>query len=506
MEVNLVCECCKNIFVVPYKQRKRKYCSRECYFKFAVDNKIIGKKKDPEVREDRTCVECGEIFNERKKYDRKLCSNECRNVWNLREENKLDRINKGKETMVKIYGVDSIFKDENFKKNLTDNFLKKYGTTHPMHVPEFVTKLKNTVRGKHLINLLPKLKENELELLDEYTANKNFNTSKSYNFKCNVCDNIFTSTLMGSGKIPICRKCNPLFKNSKIEQLIKDFLNEKNIKHLDNDRKILDGKEIDIFLPDYNIGLEVNGNYYHSEINGEKTKYYHIDKTNLSESKNIKLIHICEDEILLKTDIVLSKISSLLNLNKTIYGRKCVIKEISKKESTLFLNENHLQGNSIDKYRYGLYYNDEIVSILTFGKKRKSLGNKSKNENEYELVRFCNKKYTNVIGGFSKLLKYFIKNHLPTKIETFADIRWSGVNPKSTVYYNNGFNFIRQTPPNYWYVQMGKYMNRYHRFTFRKDVLIKEGYDKKMTEWEIMKLKEYDRIWDCGSLKFEMNI
>ena len=62
------------------------------------------------------------------------------------------------------------------------------------------------------------------------------------------------------------------------------------------------------------------------------------------------------------------------------------------------------------------------------------------------------------------------------------------------------------TPPNYWYVKIYEWLNRFHRFNFRKDVLVKEGYSADMTEWDIMKIKGYDRIWDCGSMKFELNI
>ena len=127
----------------------------------------------------------------------------------------------------------------------------------------------------------------------------------------------------------------------------------------------------------------------------------------------------------MKRDITLSRLSSLFNLNKKIFARKCVIKKVSKTISKQFLNDNHIQGNSIDKLRYGLYYNDELVSLMTFGSKRKVLGNKNKSFNEYELVRFCNKLNFNVTGGFSKLLNNFIGEVKPSKIITYADIRWS---------------------------------------------------------------------------------
>jgi len=506
MEVELECINCHKQFKTEYKHRDKKFCGRTCYFEHAKKNKTIGKKKDPDVREKRICLQCGGEFEERKKHKKKLCSDECRNLWSLDPVNKNSRIEKSKDSLNKKYGADTIFKLEEFKKTNKLNFKKKYGVTSPMYVTEFVDKLKNTIRIKHLKILIPKLQSHNLELIDDYKQNKNGNTSQSYNFKCYKCDTIFNSTLLGSGKIPICRKCHPITKNSKLEQIIKDHLNDLNIRHINGDRKILNGKEIDIYLPDYNLGFEINGNYFHSELNGDKLKSYHISKSKECFDKNITLIQIFEDEILLKKDIVLSKINSKIQQSSKIFARKCVIKEIEKKQSSEFLNSNHLQGDSIDKVRLGLYYNNELVSVMTFGKKRSSLGNRKNIVNEYELIRFSNKINLTVVGGFSKLLKNFIKKYNPSKIETFADIRWSGLDYQNTVYFKNNFNFVKQTPPNYWYLNTERFLNRYHRFTFRKDVLVKEGYDKNLTEWEIMKIKGYDRIWDCGSLKFVMEL
>lgn len=506
MKIELECLSCNKSFITEFKYRDKKFCNKNCYFDYARKNKLLGKIKDPSVREIRTCIQCGKEFEERKKHRKKICSDECRIIWNTNPKNIEYRINKTKETILGNYGVDSFFKTKGFKDSYKNNFVKKYGVPTPMLVPEFVDKIKTTIRNNHLLKIIPKLKENDLELLDEYITNKSGNTSQPYTFKCLKCDNIFSSTILGSGKIPICRKCYPIIKNSKLEQIIKDYLNSIKVKHIDGDRKILNGKEIDIYLPDYNIGIEINGNYFHSEISGEKTKNYHIDKTKLCNEKGINLIQFYEDEILLKKDIVLSKLKSKLQLNEKVFARKCEIKEISKKETSLFLTNNHLQGDSIDKIRFGLYYDNELISVMTFGKKRKSLGNSNSNISEYELVRFCNKINLTVIGGFSKLLKNFIKKYNPSKIETFADIRWSGLDKTKTVYYKNGFNFVKQTPPNYWYVNTEKYLNRSHRFSFRKDVLVKEGFNKEFTEWEIMRLKGYDRIWDCGSLKFELNL
>lgn len=503
MNITLNCKNCKNEFITEFKHKDKKFCNRKCYFEFAKKNKLLGKEKDENVREKRTCVECGSVFIERKKYERKICSASCRKKWN--EKNKVTRINKAKESLSKKYGVDSLFKKKEYQDVLKHGLLKKYGVNNPMEKKDFVDKLKNTIRLNHIPKLIEKLKLHNIELVEDYINNKNGSTSRTYTFKCNICDNIFTSTLLGSGKIPICRKCYPITKNSAIESIIRDFLNENNIKHIDSDRKILNGKEIDFYLPEFKIGLEINGNYYHSEIHGEKEKNYHINKTIDSNNKNIRLIHIFEDEILNKREITLSRLKNILGLTENkIFARKCELRVVDKKTSKIFLEKNHIQGQSIDKIRIGLYYNNELVSIMTFGHKRKVLGNKTSNINDYELIRFCNRINTNVVGAFSKLLKNFILLHQPKSIITYADIRWSGLNPKDTVYEKNGFVYVDNTPPNYWYINSKDFNNRYHRFNFRKDTLIMEGYDKNKSEWEIMQEKNYDRIWDCGSLKFEM--
>ena len=489
-----------------FKHRDKHFCNRTCYFDYARVHKLLGKEKDETVRETRKCVQCNKEFTERIKHKKTLCSDECRLLWNQNPINKQNRLLKSEESLQKKYGVKTFFDTEEFKFNYIKYFNEKYGVDYPMNVPEFVNKQQDTVRDNHLLTLLPKLDENDIELLDDYSVNKSGNTSKSYGFKCKKCDNVFTSTLLGSGKIPICRKCHPIIKNSKLEETIRDFININNIKHIDNDRTILNGKEIDIILPDYNLGIEINGNYFHSENSGDKDKKYHINKSILSNKKNIKLLQIFEDELFLKKEIVFSRLSNFFSLSKKIFARNCIIKEVNKQESKLFIFENHIQGDCIDGFRYGLYENDILVSIMTFGKKRKVLGNNPSTNNEYELMRYCNKLNTIVVGGFSKLLKYFIKTRSPVKIETYADIRWSGVNPENTVYNKNGFSFLHITPPNYWYIDKKNYLHRFHRYNFRKDVLIKEGFSKEKTEWEIMKEKNYDRIWDCGSMKFELKL
>jgi hypothetical protein len=265
--------------------------------------------------------------------------------------------------------------------------------------------------------------------------------------------------------------------------------------------------ELDIYIPEHNFAIEINGNYFHSEIGGDKNKYYHITKSQLCNDKKIKLIHIFEDEWLLKKEIVKSIILKNLNLISTqkIYAKDCVLKEISSEEKISFLNKNHIQGNCIDKYRFGLFYDNELISVMSFIKKT--------NDYEFELIRFANKNNTDVIDSFSKLLNYFIDVEKPKKIISYADIRWFGIENQKTIYFENNFIFLENTKPNYWYFKPGNYLKRHHVDNFTKDILVKECLEKNIslendidTEWDLAKKLSMDRVWDCGSMKFELII
>ena len=293
----------------------------------------------------------------------------------------------------------------------------------------------------------------------------------------------------------------PLIKNnfiSKDQQEIFDYIKSLGVNPIMNHKKSLDGIEIDIFVEDKQIGFEYNGLFWHSEKMG-KDKHYHTNKTKLANKKGIKLVHIFSDEWLNKKDIVKSKIKHLLGFDdKKIYARKCVIKEISSDEKNNFLNKTHIQGTDKSKYFIGAYYNEELVAVMTFSKLRGSLGSKHK-EGSYELVRFAS---NNVVGIAPRLLKYFIKEYNPKNIISYADKRWTLNN--DNLYTKIGFNLVGEIKPNYWYIKGDN--KRYHRYSFRKDILIKKGYDVNKTEKQIMDEIGYLVVWDCGNYKYEIVI
>lgn len=291
-----------------------------------------------------------------------------------------------------------------------------------------------------------------------------------------------------------------LYFRSKGEKEIEEFIKSFGINVEVCNKKVLSGTEIDLYLPEYKIGIEYNGLYWHSEKQG-KNKNYHLDKTKKCLQVGIKLIHIFSDEWLLKKEIIKDRIRNvLLKNNNKIYARKCIITDLSKEEKKNFLEKNHLQGNDKSSIMIGLKQNDQIVSVITFGKLRNSLGNKKKNDDTYELYRFSS---LNVIGAFNKLLKYFIKRYNPKKIITYANRNWSPSNDFCFYGRVGGFTLISITKPNYSYTK--KYDKREHRFNYRKDILVQKGFDANKSESQIMMENGYDRIWDTGNLKYEMN-
>ena len=230
---------------------------------------------------------------------------------------------------------------------------------------------------------------------------------------------------------------------------------------------------------------------YIKKINMYKDKNYHLNKTEHFQKKDIRIIHIWEDDWDLKRDIIKSQIKNWLNITENrIFARKCKIKDINDpKIVRRFLDNNHIQGFVSSKIKLGLYYNNELVSLMTFDnfEGRKRLG-----VNEWNLSRFCNNINTNVIGGSSKLLNYFIKKYIPNRIISYADKDWS----VGEIYEKIGFLKLYESKPDYKYIVDYK---RIHKSRYKKSKLNTE-----LTESKFMRKIGIEKIYDCGKIKFEL--
>lgn len=408
---------------------------------------------------------------------------------NESDEERETRLDKNRKTNLERYGVDWFSKTESFKSLCKEKWLENYGVEHPSQSKEILDKI-----------LFSKYKTLELKF-DDFVCELNFcglvfigdtipmNVREPILVQCNK-GHIFERCINALTYNKICPKCNAI--TSRKEQELKTFLIENGIDIKTNDRKILKPKELDIIINGKNIAIEFDGIYWHSEGQGTHRKF-HLNKTNGCKEKGISLIHVFEDEWDNKSDIVKSVLLSKIGKSPIkIFARKCVVKEVTSKKTNKFLESNHLQGKCRSSIKLGLFYNDELVSCMTFGKRLIT------GKTQLELLRFCNKLNTQVVGGASKLMAHFIRNNEFDELISYADRRWSN----GDMYEKLGFELSHISPPSYWYIEKGK---RIHRSKFMKHKLPKilKSFDPNFTEWENMQMNGFDRIWDCGCLVYK---
>lgn len=351
---------------------------------------------------------------------------------------------KWKKSIMDKYGVDHYFKTDEFKLKAKTYYLEKWGVEHQLDVDEIKEKIKNTC-------------------LRRYGVSTYLNTEHS-------------------------RSSIKKYNRSSYEKEICVWLDSIDVSYFINDRKILKPLSIDIYIPDYKLAIEFNGLYWHSELYKEKN--YHLNKTIGCVENDIQLIHVWEDDWLSRKDVIKSIILNKTNkISNRIYARSCEICVVNNKDTSIFLNENHVQGYTRFSDSFGLYNNDILVSLMCFGWRS------TNGKREYELIRFCNKMNTNVIGSASKIFKYFIKNSDIDEVISYADISMF----TGDLYKTLGFSYIRRSAVNYWWVVKGV---RKHRFNYNKAKLVKEGYDPLMTEVEIMHSIGNYRIFGCGQDKW----
>lgn len=289
-----------------------------------------------------------------------------------------------------------------------------------------------------------------------------------------------------------CPKCGRLISKNEdeIAQFIINIVGENNVER--HNRSILNGKEIDIYIPKLKIGVEYNGLIWHSEKNG-KDRYYHLEKTINCNKNGVRLIQIFEDEYNEHKDIVLSKIKHILKLDNSpkIYGRKTIIKVITKEIAKDFLEKNHIQGYGKSTISLGAYYADKLISVMTFEKIKE----------EWILNRFASDIQYNCIGVGGKLINYFKEHYSPEVIKSFADRRWT--DSENNIYLKLGFSLDKVLRPEYRYINLKKPDKRIHKFNCRKNILHKQySFPMSMTEKEMVEKLNLTKVYDCGLFRY----
>ena len=424
-----------------------------------------------------------------------------RGVDNPRKD--LSVIKKGQITCLERYGFLSPNKCKEVRNKIDKTNLERYGYKNISQSPEVKQKVIESFRKTFYNNLLTtdrlQDKVTPLFTLEEYKGSKSKNGSVKnyiYKWKCNECGSLFEDSVE-NGTVPRCFNCYPkLSGSSKMEKEISSFCKIYYPNLIENSREIIPPLELDIYIPEINLAIEFHGLYWHSEITGNKDKNYHLNKYLECKKQNITLVQIFEDEWMNKQDIVKSMLlNKVKKITKKVFARKCEIIEVSNKEACKFYENNHINGQINSTISLGLINDNKLISLLSFAKPRF-------NKNfDYEITRFCNKLNYSIPGGFSKLLKYFMKKYTPKNIITYADLRYG----EGNVYLNNGFEYSGISNPNYYYIRDGFF--RQTRIQFQKHKLEEKLkiFDSKLTEWQNMQLNGYDRIWDVGNKIYTYN-
>lgn len=351
---------------------------------------------------------------------------------------------------------------------------------------------RSRVRSLNLNEFIAKAKETHGDTYD-YTKTTYSTAKQKVLITCKKHGDFYQeawSHLSGCG----CPQCSSQFskKENEIYQYVKSLLPDVEI--IKNDKKTIWPYELDIYIPNKQIAIEFNGLLWHSE-KFNKNKYYHYTKMQMCERFGIQLIQIFEDEYDMHKDIVLSKLRYILGCQRTqkIYARNCVVKNIKFKEAKQFLQEYHIQGYTSATVYVGCFNKDELIGVMQFKKTGTPF--------YWELNRFATSNKYICIGVASKMLKWFSVEYNPKIIKSFADRRWS--NKHKNVYLSMGFVLDKEIGPDYEYYIPQRGVVRFHKFNFRKKILVKNyNLDWSLTEREMCEKIGAYKIWNCGLLKY----
>ena len=446
-----------------------------------------------------------------------------------------------KNTNLDRYGVENVFQSDSVKDKIHETVLDRYGVDYATQSDAVKNKTKETNLSKYGVPYPSMLEENRERAkqtnLDRYgrlayTQQHIEKIDEWYDFINNPrsfielhfngtprSENIADYFGVHISQIDeYLRKYNAFDcirrSTSLMEEEVTSFIKslDCNIKIINNDRTQIKPMELDIYLPDYKFAIECNPTATHNSSasnpwGGEsKSRNYHSMKTLKCNEKGIFLFHIFGYEWTHRKDIVLSMIRHILKKDtERIYARNCTVKEIDHDSCKIFLDYNHIQGSTNASIRIGLYHNDDLVSVMTFGKMRGTMGTGNSDLKDcFELSRFCNKINTSVVGGASKLFKYFINKYKISRVRSFSDLSHTS----GGIYNILGFKKIHTTAPQYVWVDSDTDC-AYNRVNTQKNKLKKflhdDTIDLSNTEKQIMISHGFIQVFDSGKILWEWN-
>ena len=391
-------------------------------------------------------------------------------------------VEKRRKTCKEKYGAENVMYLDEFKDKLKCSFENKYGVDSSWKIPGIKDKRDETMRAKYgdVSYFRARVPSDTVALLqckkkyEEYLDSHEKRTEEQIAADLGCSQSLIQKVTARYGLIDKV-VTNPI--SSSKEKEIGKLLDGLGIEYLTNDRSILDGKEIDIYIPTKKIGIEFNGDYWHSSLFQEKT--YHFDKSKLAESKGIRLIHIYEYEWNTMKDKIIQLLKIALGIAENkIYARKCEIREITNQEAKILNDKVHLQGHRNAQVTYGLYYHGELVQLMSFS--RTHYNRNLKGDNSWEIIRGCPGSNNIVVGGVSKLFSRFIRDYDPDEVFSYCD--FNKFDGKS--YEAIGMKFVGYTGPDKTYLIDGV------------------AYKRNPSKYKEYKEKAEAVIWGAGSKKY----
>lgn len=447
------------------------------------------------------------------------------------------------KTMLKKYGVDNPMQNKNIRENACKTNVKKYGVTNPSQYYKIKEKQKHTMLQKYgcvsplqNTDILEKMRGKNLQKTGyswtqqnpdtrqktyktciekygtKYVSQRNIDTNvlnilndkDQFTKLYSVHSNRSLAALLNVSDVSIINYAKlhgiHVSGRSSYELQLRNFLISCGFKpeedFVENKFMLLNGKQLDFYIPSKKIAIEFNGLHFHSSANKNITSLYHYQKMIKAKEMGIRLVTIFEDELLEKQDVVFEYLRNILQISdkQRIFARRCTVKLISATLANDFLQKYHLQGKPASSGVYvALYHLDSIVAVMSFHKQR----NKHNNEGLWELSRFsCGN--VKVVGAAGKLLSFFIKTYYPDKIISFADARWS----TGDMYFKLGFELETFIRPDYRYYKPGT-LKRTHKSKYTKNKIQKMGIDiAGKTESQLTTELGLHKIWDCGKYRF----
>lgn len=226
----------------------------------------------------------------------------------ISDKNKATKVKNGHDENWNNLEQNKNTKKERYGNENYNNRPKALQTMAKKSVEEKEKSLKKQIET-HYENFLNRFKE-KIKLHNvEYIRTE---PNKLIVLKCKTCGFMMVHSRITYNNIirfnrTFCPICNDKFKNSKGEKELFNFINNNySLEIQRNNRKLLNGKELDLYLPDKKLAFEFNGTYWHmddrfyksTDFNKPKNKTakeiweYDKNKCILAESLGIKVIVI----------------------------------------------------------------------------------------------------------------------------------------------------------------------------------------------------------------------